>query len=68
MPTNTTRRCFKCGYERSIWDFPLNRAYQSGRDVRCRFCVAETNELVAAKTRDKFNMPAVATVDVSGVG
>ena len=47
------RECCKCFVDKPIWDFPLNRKYQSGRDIRCRDCVHEHREKFESKWRDK---------------
>ena len=53
MADELTRICFRCGRELPVWDFPLNRKYITGRDIRCRDCVHEHREKFDAKWRDK---------------
>ena len=53
MADELVRTCFRCGRELPAWDFPLNRKYQSGRDIRCRDCVKEHREKFESKWRDK---------------
>lgn len=55
MADELVRTCFRCGRELPAWDFPLNRAYQSGRDIRCVDCVRKHREQFEGACIEKFN-------------
>ena len=48
-----TRECIKCGREKPIGEFPIERRIVGCRHVKCRACAAEDRMLFRKATRKK---------------
>lgn len=62
MDDDMTRQCCKCRNVKPTWEFPPNRRIESGLDVRCSKCVAESSKLFKSKWREKTYLPHGFTV------
>ena len=54
------KRCYKCGLDRSINDFPINRTRPDGRGNLCKPCKKRYNATYYQGTKDRHN-PVRAT-------
>ena len=56
----TVKKCYSCGKEKSLAEFPVNRKRADGRGSMCRTCKKAYNAAYYSDTKDRHN-PARAS-------